>query len=225
MAQEVRFKIQYFPLRGRGEAIRLALEDSEASYTFFPPGNWLEVKAAGIENGQVPFGQLPVLEDTKYNVFLGQSNAILRHVGRECNLYGNSPADAAIVDMWLDSAEDLRVAYLRLIYTNQLAYDAFLAFLSGPLNSTLSLMEKNLARTNEGPYILGQQVSVADFSLFELFDVLARIAPAFLDSTPRLKVLYDAVASRPRVAAYVASGRRPERINGNGLGQEPPSRS
>ena len=45
-----------------------------------PHKPWPEMKTEGIESGAIPFGQLPVYEDS-YGTMV-QMNAILRHIGR-----------------------------------------------------------------------------------------------------------------------------------------------
>ena len=68
--------LTYFPIRGRVEASRLALEYAGADYV---------TKVVSFEQmpeikSSLPYGQLPLYEDEQ--VRIAQSNAILRHVGR-----------------------------------------------------------------------------------------------------------------------------------------------
>jgi glutathione S-transferase len=71
-------KLYYFDLPGKGEAIRLAcahsgfaLEDVRLSRAEF---------IAKKERGELPFGQVPVLELSE-GVCLSQSAAIMRYIG------------------------------------------------------------------------------------------------------------------------------------------------
>jgi glutathione S-transferase len=65
---------------------------------------------------------------------------------------------------------------------------------------------------NQGPFVLGEQWSHVDTSLFQLVEGLAYAFPqrmaALRADHPRLHALRDAVAAIDRIAAYLASDRR-----------------
>ncbi|HEY6817263.1 MAG TPA: glutathione S-transferase [Croceibacterium sp.] len=65
---------------------------------------------------------------------------------------------------------------------------------------------------NEGPFVLGEQWSHVDTSLFQLVEGLAYAFPLRMAKLkpkyPRLHAVRDAVAALPGVAAYLASDRR-----------------
>lgn len=71
-------------------------------------------RQAGAGTAQWPFGQAPAFQDG--DLIVAQSDAILRHVGRKFDLYGSSLAEAALIDMVLLGVEDVRKAYITLIY-------------------------------------------------------------------------------------------------------------
>ena len=64
----------------------------------------------------------------------------------------------------------------------------------------------------KGGWLLGKAFSYADLSLFQVIaglryafpGAMARLEPRY----PRSVALYDRVAARPRIAAYLASNRR-----------------
>jgi glutathione S-transferase len=63
-----------------------------------------------------------------------------------------------------------------------------------------------------GPYVFGRKVSYVDLSLFQIVDGLRYAFPKrmkrFEKKVPRLAALHEAVAERPRIAAYLQSERR-----------------
>lgn len=98
-------KLLYFDIPGKGEAIRLVcayasldLEDARVDREKF-----LAMKYAG----QLPFGQLPVLEVNGGETKLAQSGAIMRYIGKLSGLYPNCPIKAAKVDAIIDQQNDM----------------------------------------------------------------------------------------------------------------------
>jgi len=104
------YKLYYFDLPGKGEAIRLAL--TYACIPFEDVRLTPETFAALKENGTLAFGQAPALEVTTENGknVIVQSATILRYIGRIAQpdlLYPTDPVDAAAVDSVLDAEIDL----------------------------------------------------------------------------------------------------------------------
>eukprot|EP00608_Synchroma_pusillum_P002207 CAMPEP_0198419706 /NCGR_PEP_ID=MMETSP1452-20131203/396_1 /TAXON_ID=1181717 /ORGANISM="Synchroma pusillum, Strain CCMP3072" /LENGTH=226 /DNA_ID=CAMNT_0044139843 /DNA_START=113 /DNA_END=793 /DNA_ORIENTATION=- len=221
--------LHYFRIRGKGEPIRLALEDQGVAYTndIIPFEDWGATKARGVEAGNLPFGQVPWLSHD--GLELVQMNAILRYVARRLDLYGDgSPVDAAKVDMYLDGIEDWRVNYLRLIYRDQLSDTAKTGFaeaVAAPLGTRgggqLAQFEAIL-RANGGDFLLGARITVADYSLLALIDDQLRVLPEMLAASPLLSAWNERMRARPNLARYMAldAEAAPWRavVNGNSLG-------
>jgi len=163
-------------------------------------------KAELTENGTLPFGQLPRLQNG--DLAIVQSNAISRYLARKLNLYGNSIAEHSLVDTWLDYTEDVRVRLFKTIYVDKASEASKAEYLPfGEKNA--ALMEAQLLRVNEGKgYLAGPSVTVADFSLWELVDVQKGLFPELLPKFPTLAAWHARVAARPNIAAYVAAGKR-----------------
>eukprot|EP01100_Stratorugosa_tubuloviscum_P003069 TRINITY_DN1724_c2_g1_i1.p1 TRINITY_DN1724_c2_g1~~TRINITY_DN1724_c2_g1_i1.p1 ORF type:complete len:221 (+),score=124.31 TRINITY_DN1724_c2_g1_i1:114-776(+) len=210
----------YFGLRGRGEVIRLLLEDTKTEYVMHNVefGQWPEMKRKGLEDGSIAFGQLPMLEDNGFHIV--ESNSIVRHLARKFNLYGKSANEATLCDMINDYFEEIRDKYVHMIYREGFSAAARDAHLAN-VTSFFGLLENQLKRNNGGNgYLVGDDVTFVDYNAFEVIEMHQRIAPAnYFDAFPHLKALSTRVSTRPNVAAYLASPRRPERLNGNGKGQ------
>jgi len=207
--------VTYFPIRGRADAIRLLLEDAQVNYESAPPENWQKFKEEGSKSGVLLFGQLPLVQHGELSIV--QSNAQLRHFARVLGRYGNNLSENARFDSYLDGVEDIRLKYLKLIYQEQCA-DAAKATYLGSVDAAFAPFESVLSKSKEG-YLIGSEFTPADSSLFALLDAHLLLSPPCLDKLPALKAFHARCAARPNIAAYLASGRRPKQVNGNGKGQ------
>jgi len=76
---------------------------------------------ANAGSDQWPFGQAPVFsaKDGDKTITVGQTNTILRLVGRQTGTYGDksfSLGESAMIDMILDGVQDVHNCYKKLIY-------------------------------------------------------------------------------------------------------------
>ncbi|KAF7235513.1 Glutathione S-transferase P 1 [Varanus komodoensis] len=159
------------------------------------------------------FGQLPRFQDGDFVLF--QSNAILRYLARKHGLYGQNPQEAALLDMVNDGVEDLRVKYARLIYHN---YEAGKAAYIEALPGELRPFENLLAQNDGGKaFIVGKQISFADYNLLDILHIHLVLAPDCLASFPLLAGYVQRLNAQPLLKAYLESDARKQRpINGNG---------
>lgn len=190
------YKLVYFPLRGRGQAIRYLLIDNAIEYEeeLVPadPAVWV------IRKPKTILGQLPILFDGSLE--LGQSNAILRHLARKHGLYGKDDTDRAVIDMINDQQEDTRLAYVKLIYGD---YENEKEEFVKSLPDKLAVFEKLLGRNNGGKgYFVGSQVNYVDYNLFDLLDDLLLLSPTALDSTPLLRSFHARMAAKDKLSRY-----------------------
>ncbi|XP_044234384.3 glutathione S-transferase P isoform X3 [Ursus arctos] len=180
------------------------------------------------------YGQLPKFQDGDLTLY--QSNAILRHLGRSlaawpvssvsgvgacillscCSgLYGKDQREAALLDVVNDGVEDLRCKYVMLIYTNyEAGKEEYLKALPGYLKPFETLLSQN-----EGgqAFIVGDQISFADYNLLDLLLIHQVLAPSCLDSLPLLSAYVARLSARPKLKAFLASLEHVNRpINGNG---------
>ena len=93
-------KLTYFPINGRGGAIRQALQYGKIPFedVTVPFPSWPAMKPT------TPFGSLPLLEVD--GVTLTQSNAILSFVGKMAGLYPEDPLQAALMESAMCAVED-----------------------------------------------------------------------------------------------------------------------
>ncbi|XP_062332516.1 glutathione S-transferase P-like [Osmerus eperlanus] len=203
------YTITYFAVRGRGSAAKIMLADQSQQWTDIVVNfeDWMkgDLKATCV------FGQLPKFEDGDLALF--QSNAILRHLGRNHGAYGKDAKEASLIDMMNDGVEDLRLKYGRLIYQEyETGKDQYLK----DLPDHLSKFEAVMARNKTG-FLVGDKVSFADYNLFDILLNHLVLCDCCLESFPSLKSFVGKMSARPKIKAFTDSDEyKKQPINGNG---------
>ncbi|KAL2088588.1 hypothetical protein ACEWY4_015487 [Coilia grayii] len=206
---QMAYVLTYFPVRGRAEAIRLMLKDQGKDWTEVTVTRdmWLE----GTVKNSCLFGQLPKFEDGDLTLY--QSNAIRRYLARKLGIYGKDDKEEAFIDMMDDAVQDLQNKYIKLIYQE---YDTKKEDYFKQLPCDLARFEKILT-CNEGGFLVGKQISFADYAL--LLQLLNHevLCPSALDNFPSLQAYRDRLSARPNIKAYLESHAfKNTPINGNG---------
>jgi glutathione S-transferase len=227
---EMRYELYYWPsIQGRGEFIRLALEDAGAPYldvARLPDSQGGGVKAImrlleGKQAGALPFAP-PILKVGER--VMSQTANILQFLGPRLGL---APADeegrAEVNQVQLTIADFISEAHdthhpiaSSLYYEDQQAEAAKRSrlFLAERMPKFLGHFEKLLARNQRSgsAYLVGESMSYVDLSMYQVQAGLAYAFPtAWARESlrhPLLLALRDRVAARPRLAAYLASERR-----------------
>ena len=214
-------------LQGRGEFVRLALEEAGADYVDVArskkAGHGTKALIALLEGDALavpPFAP-PFLHDG--DIVVSHAANILLYLGPKLGLAPDGEAarhvahglQLTITDCVAEVHDTHHPIAAGDYYEDQ--KEAALAragdFLRNRMPKYLSYFERVLTRNPQGPgHIVGNRLSYVDLSLFQLF---AGLRYAFPNSTGRLSTVYpslaalhDAVAARPNIAAYLASGRR-----------------
>jgi glutathione S-transferase len=189
----------YFPGRGRGEQIRLALSELGVSWAHklitFPQLAALKPELA--------FGSLPMLEID--GLKLVQGNAIMRYLARSFNSHPNSAASLWKFDALLDAAEDLRVATYRVIPAFGGTPEDGVKYRAETLPRHLKQFNA-LLKSNE--FFVDNTFSVADISVFDALDSINVLVPGCLADYPNLEQFWGRIAGRKRIAEYLESSRR-----------------
>jgi glutathione S-transferase len=210
------FTLNYFDIRGRAEPIRIVFHDTKTPFRDETPQNWTELKAQGAKDGTIPFGQMPYLRHGNFH--LVESNAILRYLGRKLDRYGTSEEHRSLVDMFLDATESVRGKYLDFVYGQQGKEEAKPALLTR-VTEYVTYLENWLSRDGKQKYLVGEEFTVADASVWELLEANLRLFPTLLDKHVHVKAWHERVANRPNIAAYLSSPARRTKVNANGVGQ------
>src|ERR1700724_88497 len=223
------YELYYWPgIQGRGEFVRLALEEAGARYidvAVLPKGKArggpaiLKVlEARGIP--RPPFAP-PVLKAGRQ--FVAQTPNILLFLGGRLQL---APADEA-GRLWADQLQlTLLDLYQEIFHTHHplgdgYAYEEQKAaarrrtsdFLAVRLPKFLGYFERVLELNRaRGPWMVGARLTYVDLSMAQVIAGLRYGFPSAshkaLRNRRRLRALHDVVFDRPRIAHYVSSDRR-----------------
>ena len=220
--------------QGRGEFIRLVLEDAGAEYVDAArePGGLGVMRRfmrgeLGASGSLVPFAP-PYLRSGK--LVLAQTAAILQYLAPQLELeprteLGRLAAlqyQLTLAD-WVTEAHDTHHPIDVGLYYEEQKVEArrrSREFRQQRMPKFLAYFEDVLARSSrQHVYMTGTRCTYVDLSLFQVVDGLRYAFPhAFARSArraPRVIALADRIAERPRIAAYLAS---PRRIPHNNLG-------
>jgi glutathione S-transferase len=220
------YELHYWPMiQGRGEFVRLALEDAGAAYVDVArrddEGGGIEPMLARLSDPENPRPPLapPFLRDG--DVVIGQTAAILLYLGPRLGLVGASERDRVWThQLQLTVADAVNEAHdthhplgVGLYYADQKpeALRRAAEFRTERIPKYLAYFERVLT-ANGGDRLVGGEMTYADLSLFQLVAGLRyafpRATASALRATPCVARLHEGVPKRPRLAAYLASPRR-----------------
>ena len=154
------------------------------------------------------FPNLPYLIDEAAGVRLTQSNAILRHIARVSGnraLLGTQLAERAVVDMTLAQCADFRSSLTRVAYRlwdNEKERERIRRAIAREFVRFEALLgEKG------GPFILGSDLTIADFVLYDVCDVALRMAPGAATGRPALQRFLRAFEAHPSMVKILEEMR------------------
>jgi glutathione S-transferase len=218
----MRYQFYYWPeIQGRGEFVRLALEDAGASYEDVARKSGGTSKMMAMMNGRdkhPPFAP-PFLKAGKLTI--AQVAEILFYLGPRLKL---APRDEA-GRLWLHQLQLTMTDFVKEIHDThhplggEFYYEDAKPeakrytenFLDERAPKYLGYFETVLAKS-KGPYLLGRRLTYVDLSMFQLIEGLRYAFPKAMKAIerdlPRLVALRDRVAERPGIKKYLASPRR-----------------
>lgn len=218
----MRYQLFYWPgIQGRGEFVRLALEDAGASYDDVArkPGGTARMMAMMNGRDRHPPFAPPFLKAGK--LVIGQTAEILFYLGPRLKL---APRDEA-GRLWLHQLQLTVTDFVKEIHDThhplggEFYYEDVKPeakrftenFLSERAPKYLGYFETVLKKSG-GPFTLGRKVTYVDLSLFQLVEGLRYAFPKAMTrierKVPRVIELRDKVAVRAGIEKYLASPRR-----------------
>ncbi len=221
----MRYELYYWDgLQGRGEFVRLALEEAGADYVDVarrPGGEAEMMRLLESEDVARPSFAPPFLKAGA--LLIGQTAGILMYLGAH---HGLAPSDEpgrlwayqlqlTIADL-VDEAHDTHHPIAGSLYYEDQRAEAHARsadFRQSRLPKYLGYFERVLARNTAGDgWLVGAGRTYPDLSLFQVVAGLRYAFPRAMagrePSCPRVVALHDRVAALPRIAAYLASDRR-----------------
>jgi glutathione S-transferase len=223
------YELYYWPyIQGRGEFVRLALEDVGADYvdvTRLPKSGGGGVPALmrlleGRSMEHPPFAP-PFLKVG--NLLIAQTANILLFLGPRLGLVPKGEASRIwahqlqlTVADWVVEVHDTHHPISGSLYYEEQKREAkrrATDFRAERLPKFLDYFERVLKRDRKGTgYLVGKAISYVDLSLFQMIAGLRYAFPRAMArlerKRSRLVALHDRVSARRRIAAYLASPRR-----------------
>lgn len=217
------YQLYYWPtIQGRGEFVRLALEEAGLAYSDEArKKNGVAAMLALMEAEGNPSYAPPFL--TAGELTIGQTANILLFLGAHHGLAPRAEAgrlwahqlQLTIADLVNEVHDTHHPIATTLYYEDQKkeAKRRAADFIAHRIPKYFNYFERVLAAPGRrGRFILGARLSYVDLSLFQVIEglryafpnAMRRIEPAY----PGLVALHDQVALRPNIAAYLASKRR-----------------
>ena len=218
----MRYELYYWAeIQGRGEFVRLALEEAGADYIDVARGRGGEaamMKLLGGAGAHPPFAP-PVLKAGP--LVIAQTANILMYLGRrhrlapagEAGILWANQLQLTIADFLVEIHDTHHPIASGLYYEDQRAEAKRRSalFLKQRTPKFLKYFERAIER-NGGRFLAGAKLTYPDLSLFQTIAGLRYAFPRAMKTLeknlPRLRDLHDSVAARPRVKAYLASKRR-----------------
>ena len=219
----MRYQLYYWPgIQGRGEFVRLALEEAGANYDDVARGKSGIEKMMAMMKGagekRPPFAP-PFLKSGR--LVIAQVANILFYLGPRLGL---APKDEGQM-LWLNALQMTVADFVKEIHDTHhpvatgLYYEdqkpEALRYASGFLDERapkyFGYFERVIDKSG-GPYLLGRKISYVDLSLFQLVEGMRYAFPKAIKrierKIPKVVAVRDRVADRPAIKAYLASERR-----------------
>ena len=220
----MRYELYYWPqIQGRGEFIRLALEEAGADYVDVARrrkgGTAAMIRLInGRRVARPPFAP-PLLKAGK--LVVAQTANILFYLGPRLQLAPRDEAGRLWAHQLQLTISDLTVeihdthhpvsGWLYFEEQRPAARRRTKDFWRYRVPKYLGYFERVLER-NGGKFLVGRRLSYVDLSVFQIIEGLRYAFPRrmrrFERKVPGLVALHDRVAARPRIKAYLASARR-----------------
>jgi glutathione S-transferase len=222
------YELYYWPtIQGRGEFVRLALEEADAPY--IDVARLSEERGGGVktmmklmhhppETTWEPFappflraGELFIAQTANILLFLAPRHQLVPD--DEAPKFEAHQLQLTIADLVNEAHDAHHPLGPSLYYDDQKAEAKrrAAAFRNERIPKFLGYFERMLGRGKNGHFI-GGNISYVDLSMFQVMVGLAYAFPramkAFEPKVPALVKLRDRVGERPRIAAYLASERR-----------------
>lgn len=220
-----RYELYYWPsIQGRGEFVRLALEDAGADYV--DVARLADARGGGVpalmrvlESQEIaarPFAP-PILKDGE--LYVSQTALIVHYLAPRLGLVpDDEPSRLKAHQLMLTIGDFLTEVHdthhpigTALYYEDQKpeARRRAQSFVEQRLPKFLGYFEDVLGKAG---HALGSELSYVDLALFQVMSGLGYAFPHALSRLKsgyqRLSAIHDEVAARPRLSAYLASERR-----------------
>ena len=200
----MRYELHYWPgIQGRGEFVRLALEEAGASYRdVWRESDRMPLARSVFAPPYLKAGRLIIPQTANILLYLGARHRLApKNEGERLRLHGQQ---LTIAD-WLVEVHDTHHPIASSLYYEDQKREArhrTRIFLAQRVPKFMRYFEREA----------DAKFSYVHLSLFQMIEGLRYAFPNTMRRTernyPRLRRIHDAVEKRPRIARYLASDRR-----------------
>jgi glutathione S-transferase len=221
------YRLYYWPgIQGRGEFVRLALEEANAPYVDVARtdagmkemmaivSGGAQAKSGGLTPFAPPFltcGKLTIAQTANILAWLAPRHGLVPP--DEASRVAAHQLQLTVTDFVSEVHDTHHPIASHLYYEDQKpeAKQRAAAFIEKRLPKFLGYFERVLERGG-GKHLVKRRFTYVDLSLFQMMAGLSYAFPKAMAKQkkkhPLLVALHDRVAARPRIAAYLASPRR-----------------
>jgi glutathione S-transferase len=223
----MRYELYYWPtIQGRGEFVRLALEEAGADYADVARESGRGRGVAAMRRLMQSKGLRPAPFAPPFlkagRLVIAQTANILHYLGPRLGLVPRAEAarlhalqlQLTIMD-FLDEVHETHHPIAASLYYEEQKAEASRRtkhFLAERLPKFLGYFERVLGGPRGRRFLLGARLSYVDLSIFQMIEGLRYAFPRTMRRAerrcPGLVALHERVAARPNLAAYLRSPRR-----------------
>ncbi|KAM0748893.1 hypothetical protein T439DRAFT_56649 [Meredithblackwellia eburnea MCA 4105] len=210
--------LEYFPIRGRGEPIRLMLSDLEIPFT---EDGMAKFKENYSNLDEFPFQQLPRLTIDGEKIV--QMNSILEYLAiRAGKNGGSSNKERYQISSLTYAVEDFACAYTKRVYTPDNA-ELLKEFATTFTDKAFGHFEHIVKKSNT-EYFFYDYPTFPEYHLLYIVIAVQTLRPSLFDSATKFPVLakwFAAMSARKGIKEYLASDKVPKQFNGNATADAP----
>ncbi|KAL5013720.1 hypothetical protein ScPMuIL_007990 [Solemya velum] len=200
-SEEKRYKLIYFPTRGRAELTRLVFAASGIDYEdcrIDRQTEWPKIKP------NTPLGQLPVLEVDGEQ--MAESSSIARFVAKQAGMMGKTSLEQAQIEMIVDALQDALETVVSWFVEKEESIKAEKKkkVVEETYPTVVSIMESILTKNAaDGGFLVGSSMSLADLALYDGLQYPVDLFDFSLDKYPKTAAQRKMVAETPRIAEWL----------------------
>lgn len=203
-------RLIYFDVRGRGEPIRMLLEEvgeawEERLYTL---DEWLAAPP------ETPFHRLPVYVEGSLEI--PETMAILSYLGKKHGLLGTNAHERIRCDVTIEAWRDFAVRLAMVLSPGAETHRK--QFFEEQFPKLMTDLAAWYESREAGSDFWAGPLTIADFIVFQQLDDLFLRAPELLEPFRALMAFHDRFAARPRISAWLKSPRRQDGLSYSVLG-------
>lgn len=187
---------------GRGEYIRLLLEDAgvDFEYVRHSAAEWKELKQQLLAD-KVRAPTMPYI--TVDGEYYGKTVPVMRFLSHKLGQYeGSNEKEVQLLDAYSDMIMDWAFRWAIGVFGDEAQLKAYKE--THAVNNYKNFEE--ILSDNEGPFLLGDKISYADFILYHMIEDDGSAIDAA--SQPHLSAFINAIENRPNLKKYLATERK-----------------